>query len=50
MVVKDFFALLTGLVILSGITYAIYKGDSTAKLISSAGTSFADAVKATRPA
>lgn len=50
MVVKELFGLGIAFVILSGITYAIFKGDETIGIIGAGGDAFANALKATRPA
>lgn len=49
MVVKDAFTLLTAFVVLAGIGYAIYRGDSTVKIIGTAGDAFANSIKAATP-
>lgn len=49
MVIKEGFALLTGIVILAGIAYAIANGDETVKIIGAGGDAFANAITAATP-
>lgn len=49
MVVKEVFSLLTGIVILAGIAYAIANGDETVRIIGAGGDAFTNAVKAATP-
>ena len=46
MVVKDAIGLLTGIVILAGIAYAIANGSNTAKIVGQAGDSFSGLIRA----
>lgn len=46
MVVKDAFGLLTGIVILAGLAFAIANGGETAKVMQAAGDSFAGLIRA----
>lgn len=46
MVVKDAFGLMTGIVVLAGIAFAIANGKETARIMSAAGDSFAGLIRA----
>lgn len=46
MIVKDAIGLLTGIVILAGLAYAIANGANTAKIVGAAGDSFAGLIRA----
>lgn len=46
MLVKEGIGLLTGVLVLAGIAFAIANGDQTAKVMSSAGEAFGGLVKA----
>lgn len=46
MVVKDAFGLLTGIVVLAGLAFAIANGKETAAVMSAAGDSFAGLIRA----
>ena len=49
MVVREVFSLAVAFVILAGISYAIFRGDETVRIIGAAGDAFANSIRAALP-